>query len=511
MLISPIISLLSSSFSLNTIIWEHIFENQLFNYLSNTLIIIIPVPIISLVISYISAYYISFFDIKFRKLFDILMIFPLAIPSYIMAYTYSDFFSYSGDFYLLQEILGLDQTSFVRFNFFNTINLIFILSFSLFPYLYIALRVYFSSLPEQLINTAISLKLSKIKIALKILLPLSRPAIIGGGFLIIMELLNEYGAVKYFGLNTFTVGIFKVWLGMGSLDSALNLSLYLFLFVCLLFALDYYLKKNKSFEFKRNKKIANLQKLSPTNNLFVLSFIIIINIFSFILPFTLILKNALTLSNYTYYSEIMTITFNSFLVSFLTSIIIIIFSIILIYSNKLNNFTFVNLITKTSTSGYAIPGAVIAISCIVVLSFIENNLISSLSISINSTIFLLIFALIIRFIAVSFNTINAGFESLGNEYDKTYRSLGNSPLKSLIKINIPIMKKVILSAFILTFVDITKELPLTLILRPFNFDTLATRTFDFAGDEMLKEASLPALMIILIGIIPILFFNKLKK
>ncbi len=511
LLITPIISLLSSSFSLDSSIWEHIFENQLLNYLTNTLLIILPVSLLSLLISFFSAYTITFYNIKFRKIFDLLLLFPLAIPSYIMTYTYSNFFSYSGDFYAIQELFGLTNSKFIKFNFFHTFNLILILTFSLFPYLYIALRVYFSSIPQQLLNTITSLKLSQYKSITNILLPLSRPAIIGGLFLIIMELLNEYGAVKYFGLNTFTVGIFKVWLGMGSLDSALNLSFYLFLFVCLLFAFDYFLRKNKNFEFKRTNKEQILKQTSKLYSIIIFSFLFLITFLSFILPFLLIVKNSLSLSDYSYYSEIFTLTLNSFLISIATSFLIVVISIILIYSNRLNNFGLMNLITKVSTSGYAIPGAVIAISCIVVFNFINNNFLSFFSESINNSIYLLIFALIIRFIAVSFNTINGGFESLGSEYDKTYRSLGYSPLKSLLKINLPLLKKVILSAFILTFVDITKELPLTLILRPFNFDTLATRTFDFAGDEMLREASLPALIIIIIGIIPILFFNKLKK
>lgn len=436
---------------------------------------------------------------------------PIAIPSYIMTYTYSNFFSYTGEFYVWQSNIGIASENFVKFNFFNEINLIIILSLALYPYLYIALRAYFNSLPEHLVNTARNLKIVNFNFAFKILLPLSRPAIIGGLFLIIMELLNEYGAVKYFGINTFTVGIFKVWLGMGSLESALNLSIYLFLLVCLLFYIDYLLKGNKLFEFSRSNKSNVIFDMS--NKYKVLSFILIflIAFFAFLLPVFLIIKNSLTLTNYSYYSELGQIIINSFVLSFFTSIIIVIVSIVLIYSNILNNFKLNKLLTRLSTSGYAIPGTVIAISCIAIFSYLDKNFLNDISIIISSTIYILVFALVIRFIAVSFNTINGGFDSLGSQYDKTYRSIGYSPLKSLIKINLPILKPTIISAFILTFVDITKELPLTLILRPFNFDTLATRTFDFAGDEMLKEASLPALVIIIIGVIPIILFNKLKK
>lgn len=436
---------------------------------------------------------------------------PIAIPSYIMTYTYSDFFSYTGGFYIIQNLFGISSEQYIKFNFFNEINLVIILSLALYPYLYIALRAYFTSLPEHLINTARNLKIVNFNFAFKILLPLSRPAIVGGLFLIIMEILNEYGAVKYFGINTFTVGIFKVWLGMGSLESALNLSIYLFLLVSLLLFLDYILKGNKIFEFSRTNKKHSVQNLSLSSKIYSSIFLSLISIFAFILPVILIIQNSVSLSNYSYYSEIGIIVFNSLMLSFFTSIIIVFISIILIYSNILNDFKSTKLITKIATSGYAIPGAVIAISCIVVFSYIDKNILNYFSILISSTIYILIFALVIRFIAVSYNTINGGFESLGSQYDKTYRSIGNRPLKSLFKINLPILKPTIISAFILTFVDITKELPLTLILRPFNFDTLATRTFDFAGDEMLKEASLPALIIIIIGVIPIIFFNKLKK
>lgn len=436
---------------------------------------------------------------------------PIAIPSYIMTYTYSNFFSYTGDFYLLQSKVGIASENLIKFNFFNEINLIIILSLALYPYLYIALRAYFNSVPEHLVNTARNLKIVNLKFAYKILLPLSRPAIVGGLFLIIMELLNEYGAVKYFGINTFTVGIFKVWLGMGSLESALNLSIYLFLLVCLLFYVDYLLKGNKIFEFSRSNKSNIIFEMSNLTKVLSFNFVFLIAFFAFLLPVFLIIKNTFTLSNYSYYSEIGQIILNSFMLSFITSLIIVLISIILIYSNILNNFKLNKLLTRLSTSGYSIPGTVIAISCIAIFSYLDKNLLNQISIMISSTIYILVFALIIRFIAVSYNTINGGFESLGSQYDKTYRSIGNNPLKSLFRINLPLLKPTIISAFILTFVDITKELPLTLILRPFNFDTLATRTFDFAGDEMLKEASLPALVIIIIGVIPILLFNKLKK
>lgn len=502
--------MLSNIFAIDSEIWKHIYEYQLFTYLLNTLIIIIPVSILSIIISYFSAYIISFYDVPYRRIFDIFLIFPLAIPSYIMAYTYSNFFSYTGDFYKVQELIGLGD-NLIKFNFFNTINLILILTFALYPYLYLALRIFFNSIPEQLLNTANNLKLSNFNFHKKIILPLSRPAMVGGLFLIIMELLNEYGAVKYFGLNTFTVGIFKVWLGMGSLESALNLSLYLFIFVCILLGIDYLLKRRKLFEFKRSNKILVLKKLTTFKKLLFTSLIILIVLFSFVLPFVLIVKNSISISNYSYYSEIISITLNTLFLTLVTSLLIIILSIILIYSHKLNNLNILSLLTKASTSGYAIPGAVIAISSITVFSFIDKEFFNYFNITLSYGLYLLIFALIIRFIAVSFNTINSGFETLGSQYDKTYRSLGYKPIMSLLKINIPILKKVIFSAFILTFVDLTKELPLTLILRPFNFDTLATRTYDFAGDEMLLEASLPALIIILIGIIPILFFNKLRK
>lgn len=503
-LLLPLIFLFYDNIYIDSNIWSHIYENLLFEYIVNTILLIIPVCVLSIIISYYSAYIITFYDIHYKRLFDLLLILPLAIPSYIMTYTYSYFFSYSGDFYSLLRYLGLENH--FHFNFFNNIVLILLLTFSLYPYLYISYRNYFSSLPNSILFTIKSLSLSSFKSNFKILLPLSRPSMVSGLFLIIMELLNEYGAVKYFGYKTFTVGIFRVWLGMNSITSALNLSFYLLLFVVILIYVDSLLKGNKKYSLKKDLILNSINLYSNKKLHFV--FILIISLFTFILPFFLILKNSLNIGDFLYFDDLISSFLNTIYISILASIFIFIFSLILNFNKEYNKSTFLDAIIKFSTAGYAFPGAVIALACISLFSYVNNNL---FTFSISSGIFILAYALVIRFIAVSYNTLKSGNEGTSEVYLKTYRSFGKSSIKNLFKVYLPNQKGFIISSFILVFVDISKELPLTLILRPFNFDTLATRTFDFAGDEMLLEASFPALIIVLTGIFSILFFKRISK
>lgn len=500
----PLFVLFINNININSEIWSHIYENLLLEYVLNTLSIIVPVSLLSIIISFFSAYYVSFYKIPFKGVFDVLLILPLSIPSYIIAYTYSYFFSYSGGFYSFQNLLGMD--SYFTFNFFEYWVLIIILTISLYPYLYISYRAFFETLPLGIVYTYRSLSLSKFSVIRKILFPLSRPAMVSGLFLIIMELLNEYGAVKYFGIKTFTVGIFRIWLGMGSLSSALNLSFYLFSFVIVLMFLEKIFRGKKSFELRRNTNEVNKLEIFKSNSLLI--FICIIILISFIIPLSIMISNSLKLNDYSYYSEIFNSMFNTFTIGILSSLLILIFSLIVLFNKEFNNNKFLNLLVRFASSGYSIPGAVIAISCLFFFSYLNEFYYFKI---LNSGIILLIYALIIRFLAVSYNNLKSGSDSLGKTYLNTYRSLGFSSFKSLILVYLPLQKKYIISALLLVFVDVSKELPLTLILRPFNFDTLATRTYDFAGDEMLMEASLPALLIVSMGVLSIIFFKRLNK
>ena len=502
-LLLPVIFLFLNNLGIESNIWQHIYRNLLLEYVSNTIFLIIPVCVLSVIISFYSAYIITFSKLRFKHVFDVLLMIPLAIPSYIMTYTYSNFFSYSGSFHLIKRTLGIEN--YLNFSFFSFWVMVLMITFSLFPYLYISYRAYFSSMPNSILYNVKSLAIPKFQSIYKIFFPLSRPAMVAGLFLIVMEILNDYGAVAYFGYKTFTLGIFRVWLGMNSLPSALNLSFYLIMFVIMLIFLEKALKGGKIYKMKRdNSEQVTLNKMSISKYV-ILLFIIF---FTFLLPFSLLIRNTLMISDFTYFKNIFETLTNTLLISIFASFIILIFSISFHFNSDYNSSKFLSSIIKVATAGYSIPGAVIALACLTFFSYLTTLFGSNV---LNSGIIILIFALVIRFIAVSYNALNSGSESLGKIYINSCRSFGKSTFSNLFKVYLPMQKNFIVSSVILVFVDISKELPLTLILRPFNFDTLATRTFDFAGDEMIIEASFPALIIVIIGILSIIFFKKLNK
>lgn len=502
-LLLPVIFLFLNNLGLESNIWQHIYKNLLLEYVTNTIFLIIPVCILSIIISFYSAYIVTFSKLPLKHIFDVLLMIPLAIPSYIMTYTYSNFFSYSGSFHLIKRTLGLEN--YINFNFFSFPVMVLMLTFSLFPYLYISYRAYFSSMPNSILYNVKSLAVPKFQSIYKIFFPLSRPAMVAGLFLIIMELLNDYGAVAYFGYKTFTLGIFRVWLGMNSMPSALNLSFYLIIFVVMLIFVEKSIVGDKTYKMKRD----NSEQIA-LNNMNIINYVILILIifFTFLLPFSLLIRNTLMISDFIYFKNIFDTLTNTLLISLIASFIILIFSISFHFNCEYNNSKFLNSVIKVATAGYSIPGAVIALACLTFFSYLDSIFGSS---TFNTGIFILVFALVIRFIAVSYNALNSGSESLGKIYINSYRSFGKSTFSNLFKVYLPMQKNFIISSVILVFVDISKELPLTLILRPFNFDTLATRTFDFAGDEMIVEASFPALIIVIIGILSIIFFKKLNK
>ena len=413
-----------------------------------------------------------------------------------MAFTYSDILSYTGPLqsffrkhfnelypffnrdYLQIEILGL------------------ILAFALSPYIYSVSRVSFSMIGSTYINISKNLGLSSFKIFYKIIIPLSIPAIFSGLFLVIMEVLNEYGAVKYFGVNTYTTGIFRSWFSMGDIDSAIQLASVLLILVFALFFIDKIFNLRSKFNYKSNTDTNYLELLHKNKIIFAHITCFTPFLFGFFFPFVFILNNSFKSLKSTDFNHLLDLTLNTLFICLSASIIIIFLATLFQYSEKLTKNKLSNLINKLISLGYAIPGAVVALGLIIIFTTFNNYF---NSVYLIGSFFLLIYALVIRFLAVGKSPIKSSLEKHPQSFDETAVNLGLGPLKLFQKIHFPINRTALGIAFILTFIDLMKELPITLILRPFNFDTLATQTYEFAVEEMLTQSSIYSLIIILIG------------
>ena len=483
------------SFNQDTETLQYLFKNLLFDYSINTIYLVLITSFFSLIIGIIPAWYVSNYQFAGRRIIDLILYLPLAIPTYIMAFTYSELLSFTGPFkitydFLQIEILGI------------------LLAFSLYPYIYSVSRISFSLFGSRYYDMAKNLGLNAYQTILKVVLPLSRPAILSGLFLVVMEVLNEYGAVKYFGVNTYTIGIFRSWNSMNDSGAAIQLSSILLFMVAFLFFVEKYFNKNKRFSFSKNTQLASLN--SPNNSIkFLIYVICLIPIFlAFLIPVLFNLINIFSSYEDINFERLLNLTFNSFTVSLIASVLILIVSTFFLYNEKMSNSKVYYYINQFISLGYSIPGAVVALAVVISVTSLDNlddniKLLGSFSVY----FLILIYAYIIRFMAVGKSPIKSSLEKYPDSYNNSAKNLGLSNFKIFQKIYFPINKYAFFTALTLVFVDIMKELPITLILRPFNFDTLATQTYEFAIEEMIPLSSIYSSVIIIICCILLIFLK----
>ena len=505
LLLLPIATLFIKLFSDPGKNFSYLWETVLIDYTFNTFYLILITSLFTLLFGLFPAWIISNYRFIGRNFYDLVLFLPLAIPSYIMAFTYIDILSFTGP---IQSFLRNNfpwLATYFNIDYLQIETLGILLGLALYPYVYTAARVAFSLLGSNYIDLSKSLGLSTIKIFYKIILPLSRPAIFSGLFLVFMEVLNEYGAVKYFGINTYTTGIFKAWFSLGDIGTAIQLACLLLLVVFFFFVLEKISSSKTKFFYETNSPIQRLLYVNKDKLLFIHLVCSIPFILGFFIPLIFIINNVFQTYLSIDFVRLFTLSFNTIFVSSLSSFIIIIVALFFLFIEKISKTKINTIISQFISLGYAIPGAVIGLGLIMLFS---NIIDSFFSISLIGSFYVLIYAYVIRFLAVGKSPIKSSLEKHPESYDDTGKNLGLGPLKLLQKIHLPINKFALISAFIVTFIDIMKELPITLILRPFNFDTLATQTYEFAIEEMLPLSSAYSLSIIIIGSMLLLFLKN---
>lgn len=506
-------------FTEETANWQHIQAFILPLLLKNTSIIIIFTGIFTILIGTSLAWLISAYDFPFKRLFKWSLILPLAIPPYIAAYTYNGIFNYTG---VIQTTLRNKYNVSVNQAYFDIMTLpgsIFIFTLFLYPYVYMITRAFLASQSSSLIENARLLGRNSFEIFFRIVLPISRAAIIGGVSLVSLEVLNDYGVVQYFGVPTFSTAIFQTWFGMGDLNAAIKLSATLMFIVFAILIIERIFRGRKRYSYSTPK----VRPLSPTplkgwKALTAFSYCLLILSLGFFIPFIQLTEWMLITFEKIASPVFISLMINSLVVAIVGSIAIVIFAIIIANFARMHN----SLISKASARvvilGYSIPGAVIAVGIITVFIATDNFLFGFYEwigkepmLFLSTSLFMLISAYIIRFLAVGYNAIEAGFDKIGNKYTEASRMLGMGITKTFFKVDLRLIKGSVLSAFILAFIEIIKELPLTLILRPFNFDTLSTKAFQYASDEQIHEASLASIIIVIISGIAIYIFHQVLE
>ena len=515
LLLSPIASIIFVANENTTELWVHLIETRFPSYIYNTVVLMTGVGILSLLIGVTLAWFVCRYNFFLSKIVEWALLLPLAVPSYIVAYCYTDFFEYSGTLQSnLRSMFSWQSGSDYYFPEIRSLGgAIFVMSFVLYPYVYFISKVAFKSTPISLFEAA---EIYGKNLFLSVAIPLARPAIIAGLSLVLMETVSDFGTVDFFAVETITLGIFNLWLGMNNLAAAAQLALIAFTFIIILLGIELSARKSQKFNDTKIKNLDTITKRTSPMKSFLIFFICLIPIIiGFIIPLSILINNSLTYFNSENWSYLFSIASNSFFIASFTAMIMILISFLLAVSIKFDGFKGFTFLSTLAGVGYAFPGTVLALGTLFFMSTIQNiinNFFEFVGFDINLILIgsytALIFAYISRFNAVAFGAINSGINRIPPNMMEASLTLGQ-PFKYNIKVIIlPLIRPSIITGAILSFVDIIKELPITLLLRPFNFETLATFVYQYANDEMLEKSSIAAILIVLIGLVPILIMSK---
>ncbi|TDW00947.1 iron(III) transport system permease protein [Halanaerobium saccharolyticum] len=498
--------------------WEHVKNYLLINYFQNSLILVLASGFLTAFLGAVLAWIIAAYDFPGRDFLSWGLILPLAIPPYIGAYVYQGMFSYTG---VLQTFLrnsfelSLNQS---YFDFMNLRGAIFIYTIFLFPYVFLMTKAFLAKQSASLLESSRLLGKSDSTIFLKIILPLSRGAVVAGSSLVMMEVLNDYGVVKYFGISTFTTAIFKSWFGMGDLATSVRLALMAMLVIFVLLFAEKMLRGGRKYSYSTsNIRPLSRRKLEGSKKIMAQLFSYGVFFFAFLLP-TVQLIYWSFLSRGGELMETLYFGLTSFLTGGGAAVLILTGAVIVATTARMSSGFISNLLARITILGYSIPGAVIAVGILLfmlqldqVFAFLQSGFGIEANIVLSSTLLMLIFAYTVRFMGIAFNSVNSGYEKIGENYFEAARTLGKGVTETFFKVDLPMLKPALMSGFLLVFIEIMKELPLTMILRPFNFDTLATKAFEYASDEMIYRAADLSLLLILFSAVAIYLITHRRK
>lgn len=513
--ITPLVLVLLSLFGEFNDNWNHLYNYVLPNYAVNSIFLIVGVSILSTILGVGTAWLMTNFDFANKSWLEWAVILPLAVPPYILAYTFTGLFdSYGSANELVKTLFALDENFIFFPNVRNIFGAIIVFAFTLYPYIYLTTRMAFINQSRSLIEAGKLLGINTWSLFFRLAVPLVRPALIAGLALVIMETLSDFGAVEHFAVQTFTTGIFRTWFGMYDLNTAMQLSSILMIFIAFLILIERYERNRMSFTYAGSTfKKTSKKKLRGIRGFCAFVFCFSPLFIGFILPIIELTNWAISYpSEYFFSTNTLNSLFNTATMGLIAGVICTIFALLINFLKRFDGGNLLKLSSQFLSLGYALPGLVLAVGIIQFFSLFDNNLIKNfLDFSLVGSLLGLLLAYIIKAFALANNTIESGFQRISNSIDNVSLSLNTSKLKIFSKVHMPLMKTSILTSFLLVISEVIKELPATLILRPFNFDTLAVTTYIYAAEERMYEAASPAIMIIFTGLIPIIFLSQLIR
>ena len=514
--IIPILTVFTSFFENTTNYFEILKNTFLFEYTINSIILLISVLVLTFIIGTSSAYLVSFYEFPLSNFFKWALILSFAVPPYIYAYSLTAFFENYGTAYtILKNLFGEANYNKHIPKFDGMFGSILSISLSLFGYVYILTRASFLYQSQNLLDLGKNLGFSNFKSFYSIILPSARPAIVAGLSLVAMETLAEFGAVDFFSINTLTTGIYNSWIAFDDLAFANQLSFFLLIFIFALFVIENFSRKKAKYHFNSRGGFKQKQKIKLTKNksFFAFMFCFVIFFMSFLFPLSQMLYWTIKFPENLFDLNIFDLFLNTLYLVVLSSLILIVFSLISNYGNRVSKNKLLNILSTLSISGYAIPGVILAVAFITFIAWIDENMIKSLGLLSIKKIFIgsifgVVIVYFVRFYSLAFNGIKSGYEKINIYVDESAYLLGYSKRKTFMNIHIPFLRNSLLFVGILVSLEIIRELPIALILRPFNFETFATTAYISASEDLLEAAAVPSLFLILIASLFIMISSK---
>ena len=513
----PVVAVFANVFFPGQGTWAHLASTVLPEYVVNTLWLLAGVSALVIFGGVATAWLVTMCQFPGQRLFEWTLILPLAMPAYIMAYAYTDFLQFTGPLQTwLREITGWQAREYWFPDIRSVGGAIAMLGLVLYPYVYLVVRVAFLEQSVGIIEVGRTLGYGAWGSFFRIAMPLARPAIAAGTTLALMETLADFGTVSYFAVPTFTTGIFHAWLSMGDRVAAAQLSALLLGFVVLVLLLERLSRGRARFHNASGRKRPVRYQLRGIAALTAALICCVPLVLGFLLPSGLLLRMALVEGDAQFGARFVTLTLNSFTLSGVTAIAAVVLALIMAYAMRLRPGPLVQAANRLAGLGYAIPGAVIAIGILVPVARLDNAVDAwmrahfdlSTGLLLTGSIAALVYAYLVRFLAVALQTVEAGLTKITPSMDEAARSLGVGPVGTLAKVHGPLMGGSLLTAGLLVFVDVMKELPATFVMRPFNFDTLAVQAYNLAADERLAEASTSALAIVAVSLLPLIVLSR---
>ena len=515
----PLLAILFLSFSPQENIWPHLIETVLPGYVWRTLGLLLGVGFLTFIIGTTTAWLVTMHNFPGRRFLQWACLIPLATPTYIISYTYVDFFNYAGPLQTwLRDVAGWKTPQDYMFPDIRSLGgAIFVLSMVLYPYVFMTAQASFLRQPASQLDVARTLGKTAWGVFFSVALPQARPAIVVGVSLALMECLNDIAAVGFFGVRTLTLGIYSTWLGEGNLGGAAQLSGVLLIFV---FALLWIERRARELQPSNRQVRQNLpayrSALKGWRGGFATVICIFPVFFGFVLPGLILLRFAIQRFSDSFSTAYLEAAWHSILLAMIASIVVVGVGLVLAYANRLRRGKIAHQFIRLASIGYAIPGTVLGIGVLIPLAAFDNKIDSfvrasfgfSTGLLLSGTIAALVFAYTVRFLAISFGSLESGLEKVTMNLTSAARTLGRSPFRTFIEIHLPMLRPALVSATLLVFVDCMKELPTTLILRPFDFETLATLVFSLASLDQLEESAAPALTIVVAGLIPVILLAR---